>query len=109
MVKRAAALSTFAAIFVLSGCVQDIKASRVKSALMDGGLSESLAGCMAQRMAGKLTIHQLKELQRLNAAPRRTISEFVAALRKNGDADAIEVTLSSAALCKTGWISEKKR
>ena len=107
--RRAFTFPAIAAILILSGCVQDIKASRVKSALMDGGLSESLAGCMAQRMAGKLSIHQLKELQRLNAAPRRTISEFVAALRKNGDADAIEVTLSSAALCKTGWISEKKR
>ena len=107
--RRGFTVSAVAALIVLSGCVQEIKASRVKSALMDGGLSESLAGCMAQRMAGKLTIHQLKELQRLNAAPRRTISEFVAALRKNGDADAIEVTLSSAALCKTGWISEKKR
>lgn len=108
MIRRAAALSALGAALVLSGCVQEIKASRVKSALMDGGLSEPLAGCMAQRMASKLTIHQLKELQRLNAAPRRTIAEFVAALRKNGDADAIEVTLSSAALCKTGWISEKR-
>lgn len=87
-----------------SGCVQEIKAGRVKSALMDGGLGEPLAQCMANRMASKLTIHQLKQLQRLNRAPRRTIAEFVAALRANGDLDAIEVTASSAALCKAGFI-----
>jgi len=91
-------------LLAATACVQEIKASRVKSALVEGGLSEPLAGCMANRMASKLTIHQLKQLQRLNTAPRRTIVEFVAALRANGDADAIEVTASSAALCKAGLI-----
>ncbi|MEO5598002.1 MAG: hypothetical protein ABIQ66_05220 [Novosphingobium sp.] len=94
-----------ALIFVAtSGCVQDIKESRVRSALVDGGLSDELAGCMAHRMAQKLTIKQLRGLQKLNRAPRHSIREFVAALRQNGDADAVEVTLSSAALCKTGFI-----
>jgi len=92
------------ALLAASGCVQQIKESRVKSALTEGGLSEPLAGCMAHRMATKLTIHQLRQLQRLNAAPRRTISEFINALRQNGDADAVEVTISSAALCKTGFV-----
>ncbi|MGE3692161.1 MAG: hypothetical protein AB7F98_12365 [Novosphingobium sp.] len=91
-------------LLAASGCVQQIKASRVKSALIDGGLSEQLSGCMADRMASKLTIKQLRSLQKLNRAPRRSISEFVAALRQYGDADAVEVTVSSAALCKTGFI-----
>jgi predicted nucleic acid-binding protein len=93
-----------AALLATSGCVQQIKESRVKSALSEGGLAEPLAACMAHRMATKLSIKQLRSLQRLNAAPRRTISEFVTALRQNGDADAVEVTLSSAALCKTGFV-----
>ena len=92
-----------AALFAASGCVQQIKESRVKSALVEGGLSDALSGCMAHRMASKLTIRQLRSLQKLNRAPRHTISEFIAALRANGDADAIEVTASSAALCKTGF------
>jgi hypothetical protein len=91
-------------LIALSGCVQDIKETRVRSALIDGGLSDELAGCMAHRMAQKLTIKQLRGLQRLSNAPRHSIGEFVAALRQNGDADAVEVTLSSAALCKTGFI-----
>ena len=92
------------ALLASAGCVEQIKASRVKSALMDGGLSEQLSECMANRMAAKLSIKQLRSLQKLNRAPRRSISEFAAALRQNGDVDAIEVTISSAALCKTGLI-----
>ena len=68
-------------LLAATGCVQEMKASRVKSALMDGGLSEQLSECMANRMASKLTIGQLKKLQRLNRAPRRSITEFADALR----------------------------
>ena len=92
------------ALLAASGCVQQIKESRVKSALTEGGLSETLAGCMAHRMASKLTIKQLRSLQKVNATRGRTISEFVGALRQHGDADAVEVTISSAALCKTGFV-----
>jgi hypothetical protein len=92
------------ALLATTGCVEQIKETRVKSALVDGGLSDELSACMAHRMAQKLTIKQLRGLQRLSNAPRHSISEFVTALRKNGDADAVEVTLSSAALCKTGFI-----
>ena len=99
--RRAALLI---ALLAASGCVQQIKESRVRSALTEGGLSEPLAACMAHRMAAKLTIRQLRSLQKVNATRGRTISEFVAALRQNGDADAVEVTLSSAALCKTGFV-----
>ncbi len=91
-------------LLAATGCVQEIKASRVKSALMDGGLSEPLSDCMANRMASKLSIKQLRGLQKLSRAPRRSIPEFASALRQNGDIDAIEVTVSSAALCKTGLI-----
>ena len=91
-------------LLAASGCVQQIKESRVKSALTEGGLSEPLAACMAHRMASKLSIRQLRSLQKVNATRGRTISEFVNALRQNGDADAVEVTLSSAALCKTGFV-----
>ena len=91
------------ALLSASACVQQIKESRVRNALIEGGLSDELSTCMAHRMASKLTIRQLRSLQKVNRAPRHTISEFAAALRANGDADAIEVTVSSAALCKTGF------
>ena len=96
-------IALLASPLTLSACVEQIKESRVKSALTEGGLSDALSACMAHRMASKLSIKQLRSLQKVNRAPRHTISEFVAALRQNGDADAIEVTASSAALCKTGF------
>lgn len=91
------------AVLALSGCVEEMKESRVKKALINGGLSEQLAGCMAHRMAQKLTIAQLRKLQAL-AGPKRGVTDYVAALKRVGDADAVEVTLSSAALCKAGFI-----
>lgn len=103
--RRACFIAATLALIVAatSGCVQQIKESRVESALVEGGLSDELSACMAHRMARKLTIKQLRSLQKLNRAPRHSISEFVSALRANGDADAIEVTASSAALCKSGF------
>ena len=104
MTRFLAAGALTLALLATTGCVQTIKESRVKSALMEGGLSDQLAGCMAHRMAQKLTIKQLRSLQKVNRAPRHSIAEFITALRQNGDADAVEVTLSSAGLCKTGFI-----
>jgi hypothetical protein len=85
-----------------SGCVSKLAYGRVKSALVESGLSESNAACMANRMTDKLSIGQLRKLQRLKGE-KRSIGEYVAAVRRVGDADAIEVTLSSAALCTTGF------
>ena len=87
---------------LLTGCVEQIKESRVKSALTDGGLSETLSACMAHRMAQKLTIKQLHSLQNVKRAPHQTITEFVTALRQKGDPEAVEVATSSAVLCKSG-------
>ncbi len=98
------ALLPILALLATTGCVQNMKEGRVKSALVEGGLSDQLAGCMAHRMAQKLTIKQLRSLQKVNRAPRHSIAEFITALRQNGDTDAVEVTLSSAGLCKTGFI-----
>ena len=91
------------ALLATSGCVQQIKAGRVKSALIAGGLSEQLSECMANRMASKLSIGQLRKLQALSG-PKRGISDYLDAVRRVGDADALEVTVSSAALCKSGFI-----
>ena len=84
-----------------SGCVSKLAYGRVKSALLESGLSDSNASCMANRMTDKLTIAQLRKLQQFKGE-KRSLSEYVAAIRRVGDADAIEVTLSSAALCSTG-------
>ncbi len=76
---------------------------RVKSALLDAGLSERNSACMADRMTDKLTLVQLQKLERLKGE-KRSLLDYVSAVRRVGDVDAIEVTASSAALCTTGLI-----
>ena len=83
------------------GCVERIAESRVRSALLDSGLSERNADCMAHRMVDRLTIGQLRKLEALQGE-KRSLADYVIAVRKVGDAEVIGVTASSAALCTTG-------
>ncbi len=85
----------------LSGCASKLAYGRVKSALTEAGLSDANASCMADRMTDKLTVAQLRKLERLKGE-KRSVLDYVAAVRRVGDAEAIQVTLSSAALCSTG-------
>lgn len=80
---------------------------RVKSALIDAGLSEANSACMAERMTDRLTIGQLQKRQKLKGE-RRTLSDYVLAVRRVGDAEALSVTASSAALCASGLAGEKR-
>lgn len=80
---------------------------RVKSALLDAGLSEPNAACMAERMTDRLTIAQLKKLEALKGE-KRSLADYVIAVRRVGDAEAIEVTATSAALCATGLARERR-
>jgi len=91
-----------AAALLLSGCVERIARSRVRSALIESGLSEDTSACMARRMVDRLTIAQLRKLQALRG-PKRSVADYVLAVRKVGDRDVLEVTASSAALCATGF------
>ena len=94
----------FAVVMAIAACSPSKLAyGRVKSALTDAGLSDRNAACMANRMTDKLTIGQLKKLEGLSGE-KRSLSDYVAAVRRVGDVDALEVTASSAALCTTGLI-----
>ena len=90
-------------VFVIACSPSKLAYGRVKSALLDAGLSERNSACMADRMTDKLSIGQLKKLERLQGE-KRSLMDYVAAVRRVGDLDAIEVTASSAALCTTGLI-----
>ena len=97
---RRAALVTLSAL-ALTGCVSKIAYPRVKSALVDAGLSDGNAACMAGRMTDKLTIGQLRKLEALQG-DKRSVMDYVSAVRRVGDAEVLAVTASSAALCTTG-------
>jgi hypothetical protein len=95
------------AVLTLAACAPSKLAyGQVRSALVDAGLSDRNAECMATRMTDRLTLGQLKKLRALKGE-KRSLFEYVAAVRRVGDSEAIEVTASSAALCATGLAPEK--
>lgn len=96
-----------ACALALSGCVETIAESRVKTALLDAGVPTGDADCMAQRMVDRLTIAQLRKLEGLKARTGETerpatLGDFVTRVRRVGDEEVVAVTASSAALCATG-------
>lgn len=78
----------------------------VKSAMIEAGLSEPNAACMATRMTDRLSLVQLNKLKKLKGE-KRSLGDYVDAVRKVGDAEALSVTASSAALCATGLAKER--
>ena len=91
----------------LAGCVSQIAESRVRTALVDGGLSQGNAACMAERMVDRLSIAQLRKLESLKprkGEPERpvTIAGYLERVRRVGDAEVVAVTASSAGLCAAG-------
>jgi len=92
------------AALALPACIERIAEDRVKTALTGAGLSDRNATCMARRMVDRLTIAQLRRLETLAAARRErlTLSGYVDLVARVGDAEAVAVTTSSAALCATG-------
>ena len=57
----------------LPGCVSAIAESRVRGALLEAGLSERNADCMAGRMVDRLSVAQLRKLEALQGE-RRTLA-----------------------------------
>jgi len=101
------AVALLAVSLATAGCVQKIAESRVRTALVEAGLSDRNADCMAGRMVDRLTIGQLRKLESLKArAGERerpvTIGEYIERVRRVGDSEVIAVTASSAGLCAVG-------
>ena len=102
-----AALPLLILMLATGGCVQKIAESRVRSALVDAGLSDKNASCMAGRMVDRLTIGQLRKLEALKARTGErerpvTVGEYLERVRRVGDSEVIAVTASSAGLCAVG-------
>lgn len=73
----------------------------VKSAFIEAGLSPANSACMADRLTDRLSLRQLMKLRALKGE-KRSLTDYVAAVRKVDDAEVLSVTASSAALCTTG-------
>ncbi len=91
-------------LLALAGCAVTPE-QKVRTALVDAGVSDSVAKCMARPMAHKLSIQQLLELKRLGSLARadpeqkmtpRRILRKVEAL---GDPEIVAVTSRAALGC----------
>lgn len=101
-------LTVFAVLALVAGCTPaKLAEGRLRSALTDAGLSHGDAACMAERMTDRLTLGQLRKLEVLRT-PKRSLSDYVYAVRRLGDAELLRVTASSAALCESGLAPESR-
>lgn len=89
-------------ILALSACATP--ESRIRTALIDAGLSRSVSGCMAQRMVDRLSLGQLQKLSRLSGLRDRrigdlTVGEFVKQTRALGDPEILAVVTTAGLGC----------
>ena len=90
-----------ATLLALSACA--IPEARLRHGLENAGLSRPMAACMAQRMADRLSLIQLRRIGDLPYARESvSVSEFLHRVRALGDAQILGVSTSSAALCAVG-------
>jgi len=81
-------------------------------ALVEAGVPEDQAACMAPRMTERLTPEQLRKLENVapqdgEAAMPRDAGEALARIRRVNDPEVVEVTVRAAAACAFGGIFEK--
>jgi hypothetical protein len=101
-------LAALAGGAVYSGIADPLIERQVKIALIDAGVGEGRADCMAGRMVKRLNVIQLWKL-RQGMAPRPGepeggygLGELVKRLRRVGDGEVAAVLTTSAGLCAIG-------
>ncbi len=97
--RLAAALALLA---IASGCAS--REQTIRNHLVQAGLSESMARCMADPLARNLTNDQLRKLARLagtvRADPRQmTYGDALRALESVGDPQLLQISVRTATGC----------
>ena len=78
--------------------------TRIRTALMDAGLSQPIAACMADRMVDRLSLVQLNKLSGLKELRGQdmrkvTVEEFLRRTRSLQDPEILGVATSSGLIC----------
>ncbi len=97
--KRVVAL---ASVLALSACATP--ETRVRTALMDAGLSQPISACMADRMVDRLSLIQLNRLSGLKKlrgqdVRKLSVDEFLKRTRSLQDPEILSVVTSSGLIC----------
>lgn len=104
MMRRTAFLLLLSA---LAGCAASPE-QKVRAALVDAGVSDRVAGCMAKPMARKLSVDQLMALKRLakqaraDAGAAMTPKHMLRKIAALGDPEIAAVTGRAALTCFIG-------
>jgi len=98
--KRAALVALIA--LALSACATP--ETRVRTSLMDAGLSQPIAACMADRMVDRLSLIQLNKLsslKKLRGQDMRkiTVEDFLKRTRSLQDPEILGVVSASGLIC----------
>jgi hypothetical protein len=98
--KRAALVTL--SVLALSACATP--EARVRTALMDAGLSRPIAACMADRMVDRLSLVQLNKLSGLKSLRGQdmrkiTVEDFLKRTRSLQDPEILGVVSSSGLIC----------
>lgn len=86
------------------GVLEQVTAQRIQQALIDNRVPEPMAQCMGRRLADRLSISQLRALERArpqtdeNPVPLST-KEAIARLRRIDDREAVEQVVIVAGGC----------
>jgi hypothetical protein len=97
-----------AAVALATGQADPLMRWQVKSALVQSGIGEKRADCMATRTVERLTLGQLWKLRQGMAAQGGEpddgygLGELVKRLRRVDDGEAVAVLTTSAGLCALG-------
>ncbi len=89
----------------LTGCATP--ETRIRTALVDAGLSKPIASCMAGRMVDRLSLMQLNKLRGLKKLQDKnvqqlSIAEFVKRTKALQDPEILSVVTSSGVICAVG-------
>jgi len=100
---RALACGLGASLFLMS-CATVSPESRLRTGLIDAGVSPRMAGCMAERMVDRLSLAQLRRLQSLASLRKShmgdmTVDRFLFKVRALEDPEIFSVTSKAAIVC----------
>lgn len=89
------------AVMLLTACSKEAAVNR---GLVNAGIASPAASCMAREMAKRLSSEQLQKLGRAQDDSGKTlatmsVSDYIAAARRVGDAEVVLVTGAAAAYC----------
>ncbi|QGP78025.1 hypothetical protein [Sphingobium sp. CAP-1] len=92
------------AALLLPSCASLSPESRLRTGLMEAGLSPKMAGCMAERMVDRLSIMQLRKLQSLASLRKShsgdmSVERLLHKVRALEDPEILAVTSSAAFRC----------